>query len=178
MNEHTEQVGAALRFRKQIELLADPDEYRHYANGEPMAPDATAFLEYVRGLEQRLVAAEARAVELEGHLLNTHRVNEANRRTVKDATEVLEADLNAARAELAALRDERDRLAGYVAQLEVQLEAAVPRPRCAYCDQQATTARTHYYLGFPTARELLCAQHAQDHPYEGGETLPTTEGDL
>ena len=121
MNEQvTDQAAAVLRFRRLVELIADPDEHWHYRNGEPMAPDAAAFLEYLRGVEQRLVAAEARGAEL---------------------------------------------------------EAAPPRPRCAYCDQQATTGRTHYYLGFPTARELLCAQHAQNHPFEsGGEPLATTEG--
>ena len=48
-----------------IELIADPDEHWQYRNGEPMAPDAAAFLEYLRGVEQRLVAAEARGAELE-----------------------------------------------------------------------------------------------------------------
>lgn len=116
------QAAAVLRFKKLIELISDPDEHWYYRNGEPMAPDAAAFLEYVRGVEQRLVAAEARAVEL---------------------------------------------------------EASPPRPRCAYCDQPATVSRTHYYLGFPTARELLCAQHAHDHPYEGGdERMVTTEGNV
>ena len=59
MNEQvTAQVAAVLRFRKLVELIADPDEHWYYRNGEPMAPDATAFLEYLRGVEQRLVAAE------------------------------------------------------------------------------------------------------------------------
>ena len=51
-----------------IELIADPDEHWQYRNGEPMAPDAAAFLEYLRGVEQRLVAAEARVAELEAQL--------------------------------------------------------------------------------------------------------------
>ena len=51
-----------------IELIADPDEHWQYRNGEPMAPDAAAFLEYLRGVEQRLVAAEARVAELESQL--------------------------------------------------------------------------------------------------------------
>lgn len=59
MNEQvTDQAAAVLRFRRLVELIADPDEHWQYRNGEPMAPDATAFLEYLRGVEQRLVAAE------------------------------------------------------------------------------------------------------------------------
>ncbi len=63
MNEQTEQVAAVLRFRKLVELIADPDERWYYRNGEAMAPDAAAFLEYVRGVEQRLVAAEEALTE-------------------------------------------------------------------------------------------------------------------
>lgn len=59
MNEQvTAQAAAVLRFRRLVELIADPDEHWYYRNDEPMAPDAAAFLEYVQGVEQRLVAAE------------------------------------------------------------------------------------------------------------------------
>jgi hypothetical protein len=59
MNEQvTTQAAAVLRFRRLVELIADPDEHWYYRNGEPMAPDAASFLEYLRGVEQRLVEAE------------------------------------------------------------------------------------------------------------------------
>lgn len=53
-----EQLAALLRFEKFIE--SHVDVITEYDNGEPMGDDAAIFLEYLRGVEQRLVAAEAR----------------------------------------------------------------------------------------------------------------------
>ena len=68
-----QQVAAILRFKRFVELLSDPKEGRTYINGEPMAPDATAFLSYFRDIEQgyaegldavaRAAAAEAEAAD-------------------------------------------------------------------------------------------------------------------
>ena len=62
-----------------------------------------------------------------------------------------EAEAEALRAELDAAR------AGQV------------QARCCYCNKPATMARTYYDRGFPSAREHLCAEHFEHHPWHGDE---------
>ena len=64
-----------------------------------------------------------------------------------------------------ALRAERDALR---AQLDAARAGQV-QARCCYCNKPATMARTYYDRGFPSAREHLCAEHFEHHPWHGDE---------
>ena len=70
--------------------------------------------------------------------------------------DALRAELAAARAELAALKAR-----------PIQIEA-----RCCHCDKPATIVRTYYDSGFPSAREHLCPEHADNHPWHGNAIPP------
>ena len=63
-----------------------------------------------------------------------------------------------AEAEAAALRAELD-----------AARAGQVQARCCYCNKPATMARTYYDRGFPSAREHLCAEHFEHHPWHGDE---------
>ena len=57
-------------------------------------------------------------------------------------------------------------------ELRAQLDAARAgqvQARCCYCNKPATMARTYYDRGFPSAREHLCAEHFEHHPWHGDE---------
>ena len=51
--------------------------------------------------------------------------------------------------------------------LPIRIEA-----RCCHCDKPATIARTYYDSGFPSAREHLCPEHADNHPWHGTAIPP------
>ena len=105
-----QQVAAILRFKRFVELLSDPKEGRTYINGEPMAPDATAFLSYFRDIEQgyaegldavaRAAAAEAEAARL------------------REAGRMVQEEVAAWRDSYEALNRQRLALAARVAELE------------------------------------------------------------
>ena len=66
-------------------------------------------------------------------------------------------------AERDALRAQLDALPA----LPIRIEA-----RCCHCDKPATIARTYYDSGFPSAREHLCPEHADNHPWHGTAIPP------
>ena len=51
--------------------------------------------------------------------------------------------------------------------LPIRIEA-----RCCHCDKPARIARTYYDSGFPSAREHLCPEHADNHPWHGTAIPP------
>ncbi len=59
----TAQAAAVLRFKQFIELHISERVIAKYDDGRPMGNDADIFLEYLQGVEQRLVAAEAALTE-------------------------------------------------------------------------------------------------------------------
>ena len=75
-----------------------------------------------------------------------------------NASDVAYAPLARAEAEAAALRAELD-----------AARAGQVQARCCYCNKPATMARTYYDRGFPSAREHLCAEHFEHHPWHGDE---------
>ena len=44
--------------------------------------------------------------------------------------------------------------------------------RCCHCLKPATIVRTYYDTGFPSAREHLCAEHSENHPFHGTAIPP------
>ena len=65
-----------------------------------------------------------------------------------------------------------ERAEAEAAALRAQLDAARAgqvQARCCYCNKPATMARTYYDRGFPSAREHLCAEHFEHHPWHGDE---------
>ena len=91
-----------------------------------------------------------RVMVLERAFQNSHEVNEHT----GDEILALRAELAAARAELV--------LAG----------PARVYARCCHCDKPARIARTYYDSGFPSAREHLCPEHADNHPWHGTAIPP------
>jgi cell division protein FtsB len=103
-----QQVAAILRFKRFVELLSDPKEGRTYINGEPMAPDATAFLSYFRDIEQgyaegldavaRAAAAEAEVARLRDENAEAwHAFDRQQSRGDRLATRVAELEAEVAR---------------------------------------------------------------------------------
>ena len=78
--------------------------------------------------------------------------------TVRAALESDTRRAKRAEAEAAALRAELD-----------AARAGQVQARCCYCNKPATMARTYYDRGFPSAREHLCAEHFEHHPWHGDE---------
>ena len=64
MTERIDFIKAVLRFKRTIAGFASTQEHGTGLDEEVTA-DAAAFLEYLKGIENRFVAAEARVAELE-----------------------------------------------------------------------------------------------------------------